>query len=102
MPSPDPVNLTAPRILHRRDLFVEDAAAQVRHLDALHLIARNGREIDVQQRFAGEIFDVHNPANQALEARAMTLEMLEIEASIGDGDAGYAGRQALHRRRHSS
>src|SRR5437867_164605 len=75
-PAADPVNLAAPGVLHRRDLFVKDPAAEVRDLHALHLIPRNGRQVDVEQRFAGEILDADDALDQALESPAMTLEML--------------------------
>ena len=97
-PSPDPEDLAAPRVFHGGDLFVEHAAAQVRHLHALDLISGNGREVDVEQGLLGEILDAHDPLHEPLESFAVTLQMLEVEAAVRNRDARHAGRQTFHRR----
>src|SRR5882757_9771756 len=90
-PAADPMNFASPRDPHRRDLFVKDAAPQVRHLHALDLIAGNRWQVDVEQRLAREVFDLHDAPNQSFESRAMTLEVFEVKAPVRERDAGNAG-----------
>src|SRR5439155_22942824 len=92
----DPVHLPAPWILHRGDLFVKDTAAEVRDLHPYHRIAGNGGQVDVEQGLPREILDLDDALDQALETWTMALELLEIEAAVGDRDARNPGRQPLH------
>src|ERR1051326_6239282 len=94
----DPEDFAAPGIFHRRDLFVEDATAEVRDFHALHLIAGDRRQVDVEQGLAWKILDADDARDEPLEPGAMTLEMLDVEAAVRNRDAGHAGGQAFHGR----
>ena len=54
LPAADPVDLAAPRILHRRDGLRVHAAAETREPHALHLVAGQRRQVDVEQRVGGK------------------------------------------------
>src|SRR5207245_9065321 len=94
VPSADPVDLATPGVLHPRDLLVEDAAPQMGDPRPFYLIARDRREVDVQQRLGGKVVPLHDPLDETPQAIAMAPPVLDMEAAEGDGDDPHAGRNA--------
>src|SRR5688500_495089 len=96
----DPVDLTSPWILHAHEGIGVHSPAQRRHAHAANLIAREGRQVDVQQRVARKAWKRDDVCQQSRQDVDLSGEQSGIGAKVAprerDRDRWDAEGQTLH------